>query len=353
MTNPGWDLALRELVATTAEQLGTSADHVDAELYKLLLYEAGSHFKPHTDTEKVPGMFATLVVQLPSVFTGGSFVVSHHRVQPSFVTDESDPALAFECRFVAHYADCVHEILPITAGFRLAAVYSLRWRGDGAPPTPPPAHDAQRLAARLGDLDGCVGYILEHYYTAVSLARLGVRALKGRDRAVADGLLAAGALIPPSQQAAAGEGGSVIHLARAERLVDDQFDGNDHGPGPQLTCAADDVFRQDGSPAAGAVLALLGRFRFYEDVVNRVVWDEAYAGDPQRSIRFPPPEEDQVHTANAPNADWWEDAEGARITLYGNEGGGGEKTYHCYVLTVWRAGGAFERSGSPAGAAAV
>ena len=143
---------------------------------------------------------------------------------------------------------------------------------------------------------------------------------------MADGLLAAGALIPPSQQAAAGEGGLVIHLARAERLVDDQFDGNDHGPGPQLTCAADDVFRQDGSPAAGAVLALLGRFRFYEDVVNRVVWDEAYAGDPQRSIRFPPPEEDQVHTANAPNADWWEDSEGARITLYGNEGGGGEKT---------------------------
>ena len=45
-----------------------------------------------------------------------------------------------------------------------------------------------------------------------------MRALKGRDRAVADGLLAAGALIPPSQQAAAGEGGLVIHLARAERL---------------------------------------------------------------------------------------------------------------------------------------
>jgi hypothetical protein len=270
MTNPSWDAALKELVVATAEQLGTSADYVDAELYKLLLYEPGGHFKPHADTEKVPGMFATLVVQLPSVFTGGTFVVRHHGIQRSFVADVSDPAAAFECRYVAHYADCVHEILPITAGCRLAAVYSLRWLGDGAPPDPPPVRDAQRLAARLVDLDGCLGYILEHRYTAVSLARLGVRALKGRDRPVADVLLSAGALIPPARKAAPGEGGLVIHLARAERRVHDLCNGSDHGPGPRLTCAADDVFRADGSPAAGAARGLLGRFRFYEDVVNRV-----------------------------------------------------------------------------------
>jgi hypothetical protein len=320
---------------------------VDAELYKLLLYETGGHFKPHTDTEKVPGMFATLVVQLPSVFTGGAFVVRHHEAQRSFVADESDPAAAFECRYVAHYADCTHEILPITAGSRLAAVYSLCWRGDGAPPTPPPADDARRLAARLTGLDECVGYILEHRYTAVSLARLGVRALKGRDRAVADALLAAGSLMPPAAQSGDG-GGLIIHLARAERLVDDQFDGCDFGPGPRLLCTADDVFRADGSPADGTALGLLGRFRFYEDVVNRVEWDDAQARE-ETSWMFgkrSDVDDEMMMPYFTPNKVWWEDAEGKPITYWGNEGGGGKMTYHCFVLTAWRAGGAFERDGA-------
>lgn len=278
MMNPRWDAALRELVDSTSERLGTSADVVEAELYKLLLYEPGGHFKPHMDTEKVPGMFATLVVQLPSHFVGGAFVVRHHGVERTFVADEGDPAAAHDCHYVAHYADCEHEILPVTAGVRLAAVYSLCWRGDGAPPAPPSADLARRLAASLARLDGCVGYMLEHRYTPVSLARLGVRALKGRDRAMADALAAAGALLPPREGGGGGGGGGlVMHIAQAERRVDDQCESCDFGPGPRLTCKADDVFRMDGSATGRAELALLRRFRFYDDVVNRVAWDEEKA----------------------------------------------------------------------------
>lgn len=32
-----------------------------ASLHKLLLYDAGGFFKVHRDTEKEPGMFATMV----------------------------------------------------------------------------------------------------------------------------------------------------------------------------------------------------------------------------------------------------------------------------------------------------
>ena len=60
-----------------AESLGVKPHRVKSELYKLLVYEPGGFFKPHRDTEKADGMFATLVVQLPSSFTGGTFVVSH------------------------------------------------------------------------------------------------------------------------------------------------------------------------------------------------------------------------------------------------------------------------------------
>jgi len=44
-------------------------------LYKMLVYKKGGHFKIHRDTEKEAGMFATLIVQLPSRYSGGELVV--------------------------------------------------------------------------------------------------------------------------------------------------------------------------------------------------------------------------------------------------------------------------------------
>lgn len=45
--------------------------YIRAEMYKLLLYEEGAHFRPHRDSERAPGMFATLAVCLPSQHEGG------------------------------------------------------------------------------------------------------------------------------------------------------------------------------------------------------------------------------------------------------------------------------------------
>jgi hypothetical protein len=45
---------------------------VTAEFYKMLVYDAGSFFVEHRDTEKVPGMFATLAIVLPSAHSGGN-----------------------------------------------------------------------------------------------------------------------------------------------------------------------------------------------------------------------------------------------------------------------------------------
>jgi hypothetical protein len=65
-----WTKTLAELVADAAHGLGVS-EPVAADFYKLLVYDAGSHFIDHRDTEKVPGMFATLAIVLPSVHSGG------------------------------------------------------------------------------------------------------------------------------------------------------------------------------------------------------------------------------------------------------------------------------------------
>ena len=66
------------LVQRVKVELGLRKEvKVRGELYKLLLYKRGGHFKPHRDTEKSESMFATRILLLPSEFTGGDLVVGH------------------------------------------------------------------------------------------------------------------------------------------------------------------------------------------------------------------------------------------------------------------------------------
>ncbi|MDO9713651.1 2OG-Fe(II) oxygenase [Paracraurococcus lichenis] len=191
-----WARTLEAIVARAAEGLGVDGP-VAAEFYKLLLYEEGGFFVGHRDTEKVPGMFATLVVALPSSFAGGELVVRHKDREARLGLQCDDPA---EVAFAAFYADCVHEVLPVTEGCRLILVYNLVRRGRGRAPEPPDYAAEQARATVLlqrwrrgkgGEEDDTpekLVYPLEHAYTP---AELGFAALKGADAAVAAVLAAA------------------------------------------------------------------------------------------------------------------------------------------------------------------
>ena len=195
-----WARTLEMILARVAEGLGVDAP-ITAEFYKLLLYEEGSFFIGHRDTEKMPGMFATLVVALPSSSAGGELVVRHKGREVRLDLCCNDPA---EAAFAAFYADCVHEVLPVTKGYRLSLVYNLVRGGRGRPPEPPDyAGEQDRVAALLqawchakrrpGDASPeKLVYPLEHAYTP---AELGFTALKGADAAVA------GVLTTAAQQA--------------------------------------------------------------------------------------------------------------------------------------------------------
>lgn len=65
-----------EVVAKIKGEMFTEFSFTPA-LYKLLLYKRGSFLKPHRDSEKVDGMFATLVIQLPSLYKGRQLIVRH------------------------------------------------------------------------------------------------------------------------------------------------------------------------------------------------------------------------------------------------------------------------------------
>ena len=124
---------LGNVVNSVKLELGLQEMEVWAELYKLLLYKPGGHFKPHTDREKMVGMFGTLIVQLPSEFTGGDLVVRY--AGKEVMVKMSQEGSSSYCVIAAHYSDCEHEVTPVITGYRLALVYSLCWRRAGQAPS--------------------------------------------------------------------------------------------------------------------------------------------------------------------------------------------------------------------------
>ena len=182
ITNPAWEPFVASVVEAVREELGI-AHEVRHELYKLLVYEKGSFFAPHRDTEKQEGMFATLVVSLPSSHEGGALVVTHDGESRRIELGGGDAR--FQVRYAAFYADCQHEVLPVRRGFRVCAIYNLsiaRKRQPVAPRSASAVATAARLLAGLFEDPSRdkVAIALKHQY---SEAALEPGALKGGDRA--------------------------------------------------------------------------------------------------------------------------------------------------------------------------
>ncbi len=133
ITGKHWPAMLTSVVERAAGGLGAGANVVP-EFYKLLVYDEGSFFVSHRDTEKSAGMFATLILALPSVHAGGELVLRHRKREARLALRSSDPS---ELAWAAFYADCPHEVLPVTSGCRLVLVYNLLRQGKGRLPRPP------------------------------------------------------------------------------------------------------------------------------------------------------------------------------------------------------------------------
>ena len=184
-----WRTTLDRLVALAAEGLGVS-EAVSVKFYKLLVYDKGSFFVSHRDSEKQPGMFATLVLALPSLSSGGELVVRHKDREVKLELASDEPS---EMAFAAFYADCVHEVLPVTAGYRATLIFNLVRKGNGGMlKAPNYEHQTTCVKALLEEwgrrrasqieAPEKVIYPLEHAY---SPAELEFAKLKGTDAAVA------------------------------------------------------------------------------------------------------------------------------------------------------------------------
>ena len=140
-------------------------------------------------------MFATLVVCLPSRHEGGSLIVRHEG--QTVAVDFAKQGGEFQTQYAAFYADCEHEIKPVTSGYRICLVYNLAAAGKQQPAAPQNSAAvgtaAELLSAVFADAEAGpqkIAVPFQHQYTE---AGLDPRQLKGADRAMADVLVRAAA----------------------------------------------------------------------------------------------------------------------------------------------------------------
>ncbi len=123
------DATLMDILATVKEELGLpNAAELTADLHSLLVYETNQHFLAHQDSEKDDSMVGTLVVTLPSSYTGGELMVGHNEEWKAYRGSKTALSL------VAFYADCRHEVLKVTSGYRITLTYNLLLHGDTSRP---------------------------------------------------------------------------------------------------------------------------------------------------------------------------------------------------------------------------
>jgi predicted 2-oxoglutarate/Fe(II)-dependent dioxygenase YbiX len=127
-----WNEALVTELDRIRQGLGlASSCKLRAELHNLLVYAPGQFFVPHQDSEKEEGMIGTLVVTLPSKFSGGTMIVKHHDEKVEVRGPSSKLGL------VAFYADCHHEVRPVKDGYRVVLTYNLLMSKTSASDQPP------------------------------------------------------------------------------------------------------------------------------------------------------------------------------------------------------------------------
>ena len=138
-----WTSAVTDVVLPQlSKDLGLdSVDAVNCRLYKMLIYEQGGFFHVHRDSEKERGMFGTLVMLLPSEYSGGQLVVEHRGQSEVIDLAKDEGWRSFS--FAFFYADCRHEIKPVTSGYRVALTYNLSLKALDTTSALPPAPFAQ------------------------------------------------------------------------------------------------------------------------------------------------------------------------------------------------------------------
>ena len=106
-----------------------------AELYKLNIYARGGFFKAHVDTPCSERMFGSLVVCLPTQFTGGELIVRHHKEEIKYDWSSTASDTSSTLHWAAFFSDVEHEVLPVSEGYRVTLTYNLSYQSKASDST--------------------------------------------------------------------------------------------------------------------------------------------------------------------------------------------------------------------------
>ncbi|KAI1660217.1 hypothetical protein F4813DRAFT_401182 [Daldinia decipiens] len=181
---PAWQAYLNKTLVYVARKLDITSP-ISAELHKMLLYEQGAMSEIPPDTEKIPGMFGTLVINLPSRHEGGDVVVKYRGASKILPTSQHDMACAF------WFSDASYEVLPVKSGYSWVLVYKLAIDPTAAVPTAASRLENKALRTALESWSRDVSnglrkpsplcYVFDDNYTDEG-GRVSYRGLKDADR---------------------------------------------------------------------------------------------------------------------------------------------------------------------------
>ncbi|OTB14439.1 hypothetical protein K445DRAFT_138705 [Daldinia sp. EC12] len=177
---PGWQAYLNKSLSFLASRLNITSP-ISAKLHKMLLYEEGAMFKAHTGAERIPGMFGTLAISLPSPHQGGDVVVKYRNTSMKFRTSKHNMTCA------VWFSDASHEVLPVKSGYRWVLTYNLTIEPTAVVPTAAASLENEPLRTALQEWSEEISdggdtsplfYILDHKYTKGNFS---FQTLKGAD----------------------------------------------------------------------------------------------------------------------------------------------------------------------------
>ena len=106
-----------------------------AELYKLNIYARSGFFKAHVDTPRSEKMFGSLVVCLPTQFTGGELIVCHDKEEIKYDWSSTTSDTSSTLHWAAFFSDVEHEVLPVSEGYRVTLTYNLSYQSKASDST--------------------------------------------------------------------------------------------------------------------------------------------------------------------------------------------------------------------------
>ncbi|GMF15193.1 unnamed protein product [Phytophthora lilii] len=218
MRNAEWSGGIQSLCTISADRLGFKDVTLQPRLSKLVIYGPGS--RSYKQQEARPDCcVATLIVQLPSEYTGGAMVAYHDggKKQIRYDLSNDNMSSAFRPQYVVCSADSNSEVEQITSGYRLVMHYSLL-----LPPGTPPTRQtraAQVLQEQLADAvkklseesvgsdhsgvstvghtrDGILTMLVSGSCTQEEIEQCGWKALSGVTRDRFEALMAANSILP-------------------------------------------------------------------------------------------------------------------------------------------------------------